>query len=472
MTVEDENHAYLFQSQLGKKQLECVGTAKDGQWLILEDPETGEKKEIYDAISGAAVCSLKHGDTEILSQMNDYAAESAYTFCANFSNKAAEDLAKFMCSHSEGCFNAGMFVCSGSEANEQAMRYVKQYHLERKDHARCKFISRHQAYHGYLVGALSIGDNPMKPLLQNILLPESQTPKTSRLYPYRDMKDGMTEEDYCKALLDNLEQTFIDNDPKTIAGVIMETVSGSSIGNTVPPKGYLDGCKAICQKYGALFMLDEVMCGLGRCGYPFTFMDPEFGLTTGGPDILSFGKTVGAGIVPLSGVLLAPKMVKTIEEGSGMVIGYQTYHSHYLSCLVGLAVQKKVYRDNLIENVRTVGAYTKSKLKAALKECKVVGEVRGAGNFLSVELVKDRATKEYFAPEMGMAKVLQDKTFGKGMHFMCMSGCDGYSVKDGKVTQYGNHITMAPAFGFSTEDADRIVEVLKETFFEIEKEYL
>lgn len=471
MTVNKTSH-HLFQATVAQQQLNCVGTCRDGQWLVLEDPVTKERKEIYDAVSGAAVSSLKHGDKEILSKMSEYAQESAYSFCVSYANKAAEDLATLMCSKSNGAFQSAMFVCSGSEANENAMRYIKQYHVERNEPQRCKFISRKSAYHGYLIASLSVGDNSRKPLLQNILLPVEQTPKISRLYPYRDIKPGMSEKEYTKLLLDELEETFIRNDPNTIAGVILETVCGSSLGTTTPPKGYLDGAVAICHKYGALFMLDEVMCGLGRTGYPFSFMDPKFGLTSEGPDILTVGKTIGSGYVTLSGVFLSSKIVNAIEEGSGVAIGFQTYHSHHFNCRVGLAVQQKIHDNNLIGNVRDVGGYLKQQLKEQLKGSKVLGEVRGAGNFLSVELVKDRASKEYFPPEMLMSKVLYEKTFGKGIHFMCVAGCAGYELKDGKVVEYGNHITMAPAFEFTKEDADFIVKVIKETFEEIETEYL
>lgn len=471
MTIDD-TRPHLFQAQVAKRQLNCIGTCKDGQWLILEDPLTNEKREVYDAVSGAAVCSLKHGDKEILSQMSDFAQESAYTFCTSYSNKAAENLAALMCSKSDGCFQSAMFVCSGSEANENAMKYIKQYHVERNDPQRFKFIGRKSAYHGYLIGALSIGDNSKKPLLKNILLSDEQTPKVSRLYPYRDMKPGMTEEEYTKQLLDELEETVVKNDPNKVAAIIMETVCGSALGTTTPPKGYLDGARAIAHKYGALFMLDEVMCGLGRTGYPYAFMDPELGLSTGGPDILTFGKTIGSGYVSLSGVMLSPEMVKTIEEGSGTAMGYQTYHSHHLNCRVGLAVQQKLHKDNLIENVRIVGGYLKDQLKKELKSSRVCGDVRGAGNFLSVELVKDKSTKEFFPPNLKMSAVLYKKTLGKGAHFMCVSGCAGYEVKDGNVIEYGDHLTMAPAFGFSKEDADFIVKVIKETLIEIEQEYL
>lgn len=471
MTVEKISH-HLFQATITQRQLNCIGTCKDGQWLVLEDPATKERKEIYDAVSGAAVGSLKHGDKEILSKMSDFAQESAYSFCISYSNKAAEDLAALMCSKSDGAFQSAMFVCSGSEANENAMKYVKQYHVERNEPRRCKYISRKQGYHGYLIASLSVGDNSRKPLLQNILLPEENTPKISRLYPYRDIKLDMTEEEYTEHLLDELEDTFIKNDPNTISGVILETVCGSLLGTTTPPKGYLDGAKAICHKYGALFMLDEVMCGLGRTGYPFSFMDPNFGLTNGGPDILTVGKTIGSGYVTLSGVFLSPKIVKAIEEGSGVAIGFQTYHSHHFNCRVGLAVQNKINDNNLIENVREVGSYLKEQLQKQLNDCMVFGDVRGAGNFLSVELVKNKETKEFFPPEMLMSKVLYEKTFGKGANFMCVAGCAGYEVKDGKVIEYGNHLTMAPAFEFTKKDADFIVRVIKETFDEIEKEYL
>ncbi|SJM87939.1 uncharacterized protein ZBIST_4128 [Zygosaccharomyces bailii] len=287
MTI-GEVRSLLFQGQVVKKQLECVGVA--------------------------------------------------YTFCTSYSNKAAEDLAALMCSKSSGCFETATFVCSGSEANENAMRYIKQYHLEK--------------------------------------------------------------------------------------------------------------------------------------GYPFAFMDRELGLSTGGPDIMTFGKTIGSGYVSLSGVLFSPKVVKTIEEGSGMAIGFQTYQSHHLNCRVGLALQQKLHENNLIDNVKVVGAYLKDQLKKQLQGCKVCGDVRGAGNFLSVELVKDRTTKEFFPPEMRMSRDLYQKTLGKGAHFMCNSGCAGYEVKDGKVIEYGDRLTMAPAFGFSKEDADFIVKVVKETFAEIEEQYL
>ncbi|GME81087.1 unnamed protein product [Ambrosiozyma monospora] len=271
-------------------------------------------------------------------------------------------------------------LCVGSENDGDDKRY--------------KFVSRTRSYHGYTIGSLSIGDGSRKSPFKPILLSDEQTPKVTNFYSYRTQKG--TEEEYTKELLAELKQCFIDNDPSTICGVIFETVGGSTIGTPTPPKGYLDGHNAFCDKYGALFMLDEFICGMGRCGYPFSFMHPDFSLSNGtGPDICTVGKTIGSGFVTLAGVLISPKIKKAFDEGSGCIMGAQTYHSHDFNCRVGLAVQKKIYDNNLIENWRVVGAYLKEQLQIKLKDNKIVGDISGAGDFLSIEAVKDKATKEH-----------------------------------------------------------------------------
>ncbi|ODV82510.1 hypothetical protein CANARDRAFT_30779 [[Candida] arabinofermentans NRRL YB-2248] len=473
MPVEDREPSYVFQRKIDDKGLLCVGTKPDGKHLVLEDPYTKEQKVIFDAMSGAAVSSLGHGDVEITDLMGKFAKESVYTYGAYFANYAAEDLGKFLCEKSEGAFASTLWTSSGSEANENAMKIIKQYHLETGDKKRYKFISRKQSYHGFTTGTLSIGDGSRKYPFKDILLSEEQTPKISPCYSYRGIKEGVTEEQYTKMLLDELEQTFIDNDPSTIAGVIFETVGGSTIGTPTPTKGYLDGVREIAHKYGALFMLDEVMCGLGRCGYPFTFMHPEFGFSSGGPDLCSVGKTIGSGFVTLAGLLISPKVKSVFESGTGYILGGQTYHSHDFNCRVGLAVQKKIYRDNLIENVRETGDYMKQQLKDTLKDCKIVGDVRGAGNFLSVEIVADKATKEPFPPSVKAGPTVTAKCFEKGMTTMGLSGTLYSKLgEDDVVTMVGDHVTVAPAFIFTKADADYIVKTLSEALFELEKEQL
>ena len=473
MTVETKTKSYVFQKKISEKGLIAVGSKNDGMYLVLEDPSSGEQKVALDGVSGAAVCSLAHNDPEITSQFTKWAEETPYTFGAYYGNNAAEDLSKFMCDKSKGAFESCLWTQSGSEATENAIKIMRQYHLERGDEKRFKIISRLQSYHGFTLGALSVGDGTRKPPFKPILLSDEQTPKMPQLYPYRDWKAVMSEEDYTKYLLEQAEKVFIDNDPSTISGVIVETVGGSTIGTPTPPKGYLDGLKALCHKYGALFMLDEVMCGLGRCGYDFTYMHPDFGLTTGGPDILSVGKTIGSGFVTLAGLFFSPTICEVFNEGSGMIMGGQTYHSHAFTCRVGLAVQQKIVRDNLVENVRIVGAYMKEQLIEKLKNSKIAGDVRGAGNFISVEIVKDKSTKEYFDPKLAVGPTLHKRIFEKGVIVMGASGTVGYEYHGlNDVTCFGDHITMGPSFTFKKEHADIIVKAVTEAVFEMEKELL
>ncbi|QPG75141.1 hypothetical protein FOA43_002485 [Brettanomyces nanus] len=473
MTVKTKDHSYVFQRKISDKGLLCVGSKGDGMYIILEDPKTRERKVLMDGISGAAVCSLGHNDPEIIDQLSDFARESAYTFGGHYGNYSAENLSKFLCDKSKGLFSSCLWTGSGSEANENAMKIMRQYHLERGDPNRYKFISRKQSYHGFTIGSLSLGDCARKPPFKPILLSDECTPKIAQCYPYRGIKSGMTEEDYTNELLANAEKVFIENDPSTIAGVVVETVGGSTMGTPTPPKGYLDGLREITHKYGALFMCDEVMCGLGRCGYPFTFLHPEFGLSSGGPDLITVGKTIGSGIVTLAGVMISPKVVDAFEEGSNLIVGAQTYHCHALNCRVGLAVQQKIYRDNLIENVRILGDKMKADLKEQLKDCKVAGDVRGAGNFLTVEAVKDRESKEPFDHKFNIGSVMEQKCFDKGLIVMGASGTIGNEqVNDNEVIGYGDHCTIGPAFTFTEGQANFMVKTIVETFKEIEREYL
>ncbi|KAH3666813.1 hypothetical protein OGAPHI_003262 [Ogataea philodendri] len=472
MTVESKDTSYVFQRKIDDKGLLCVGTKNNGMYLVLEDPKTKEQKVVLDAMSGAAVSSLGHCDPEITELMGQFAKESVYTFGGSFGNYAAEELGEFLCEKSDGDFASALWTGSGSEANENALKIMKQYHNELKDYKRHKFVSRNQSYHGYTIGALSIGDGSRKYAFSDILIDASKTPKVSPVYPYRNQKAGQSEEEYTQELLKELEQTFIDNDPTTIAGMIIETVGGSTFGTPTPTKGYLDGCRAICHKYGALFMLDEVMCGLGRCGYSYTYKSPEFGLSEGGPDLCSVGKTIGSGFVTLAGVLISPKVKKVFVEGSGAVMGAQTYHSHDFNCRVGLAVQKKIYRDNLIENVRVNGAYLKEQLKLKLKDAKYAGDIRGAGNFLSIEIVKDKTTKEPFAPSEAAGPALGALCLARGITSMGLSGTIRNEILEGgNVIMHGDHLTVAPAYTFTKEHCDIIANSIAGAFADLEKKY-
>ncbi|ODV95632.1 hypothetical protein PACTADRAFT_50328 [Pachysolen tannophilus NRRL Y-2460] len=464
MTVTDQV-SHVFQVEVEKKLPMAVHGK--GAYISIEDPSTGETKTYIDSSTGAAVGSLGHGDPEVIEEMCKAAKESVYSFPVTVCNYAAEDLAEFIIQESpKGAFASALFTGSGSESNENAMKIIRQYHNEKGDTKRVKFISRKQSYHGYTLGALSIGDNCRKEGFTEILLPQEITPKVSQVYAYRNTKEGETLEQYKDRLLQEVEETFIENGPETVAAFICETVGGSTYGNPLPIPGYLDGVRDICHKYGALFMLDEVMCGMGRCGTLhaweqfITLADGSKGFV--GPDIQTIGKTLGSGYVTIAGVLVSPKVKDVFVNGSGKILGAQTYHSHAFNCRVALAVQKKVSRDKLVQNIYNVGNYLGERLTELLTKTKIVGDVRGRGGFWSFEIVKDQKTKEPFPVELDVAHKIGNKIYEFGATNMAAQGTiDG--VK-------GDHILFAPSFIITKELVDQVIEYVFRAVTEVEAE--
>lgn len=440
-----------------------VAVGGKGVFMDVKDPKTGQIRTILDGSSGAAVSSVGHGDDEIRQKMSEAALDHIYTFPVTMSNDQSEKLAKFIIDNSPpNAFASATFTGSGSEANENMMKLVRKYHITNGDLKRIKFISRTQSYHGFTIGALSLSDTTRRVEFNDILLPQSITPKALQCYPYRHQEKGESLEAYKDRLLKNLEDVFIKEGPETIGAFIAETVTGSTFGCNPPIPGYLDGCKAICRKYGALFVLDEVMSGMGRCGSLHAweqFMDDKEG-----PDIQTVGKTLGAGYVTIAGILISPLVINLLKEKKAAAAGGQTYHCHGFNCAVGLAVQEKVKRDGLIENIKVQGNYFGETLKSKLiPSSKIVGDVRGAGGFWAVEFVKDTASKEPFPPSLDFAHKFSDKAYENGL--FCLAG---NGTLDGKS---GDHALFSPAFSITREEVDKMIEIVLLTVQQLEKEY-
>lgn len=465
--TQDGPESYVFQRHVSEVAPMLVDA--DGMYITYEDPKTKTRKTVIDAMTGAAVGSLGHKDKDITAYMGEAAKNSFYSFGIYFSNYAAEELSKFIIDRSpKNHFASALWVGSGSEANENAMKIAKQYHNERGDTKRFRFISRRNAYHGFTVGALSIGDGIRKEDFKSILLSEEQTPKVSACNSYRGTSDTVSEEEYTNKLLKELEDCFIKHDPSTICGVIFETVGGSSFGTVPPPKGYLDGAREICHKYGALFMLDEVMCGLGRSGYYHTYQ--KFMTSGNGPDIMTIGKTIGSGYVTLAGVLISPMVKKTIVEGSNEVSGAQTYHCHEFNCKIGLAVQKKLKAEHLIEKGSKVGQDLMDNIKKQLKDSKIVGNIRGLPLFFSLEFC-DPKTKKSFPSEWKVAYKVSDKALENGITTMALQGTNGaYKDEDGNIVAVGDHVSIAPAYIITPTEATKIANALVKAVKDVEAE--
>lgn len=460
MTVSSES--YLLQATVTKKNLLVVGG--EGIKISVENPNTGEITNVIDGCTGAAVGSLGHRDPDILKEITKASEECVYSFPLAMTNHYAEDLAKYLVDISpKGAFKAAIFTGSGSEANDNALKIIYQYHVERKDAKRVKFISRKSSYHGYTIGSMSVSGSRTSPF-EPILLDQKQVPKVSNIYRYRDQLKTETEEQYKDRLLKELEDTFIEAGSDTVAAFITETVSGSTIGTEPPLPGYLEGAREICHKYGALFMLDEVMCGLSRCGSLHAWLKylPLDNESSGavGPDIQSIGKTLGSGYVTIAGVLISPKVRDTIANGSNTIPGAQTYHSHAFNTRIALAVQKKIKAQNLTHNIEEVGSYMGELLRSKLTPVsKYSGDVRGTGGFWSVEFVKDKTTKEMFTVADDFAHIVAGVAFKNGLSIMVVSGAG----------EIGDHISLAPSYIITKKDAEDIVDILVKSIVESEE---
>ncbi|KAH3901162.1 uncharacterized protein SCDLUD_002645 [Saccharomycodes ludwigii] len=450
MTVTDKK-SYVFQCKISETPAQVIG-GKGTRITVEKDGKVYD--DVIDGVTGAAVGALGWGDEDIVDVITEAAKTSTYTFPSLIGNKQSEELAKFYIDHSpKDAFASALWCCSGSEANENCMKIMYQYWLERGKTKKTKFISRDSSYHGFTIGSLSIADNARAVAFKDILLPGTQCLKMPVCYPYRFQKKGQTEAEYVQGLLDALEKLIVDNDPETIISVTVETLPGSSIGTVPPPKGYLPGIRALCNKYDILMHLDEVMCGTGRsnpngglnCWENFMPLDQ-------GPDLQTVGKTLGSGYVTIAGVLVSPKVKDAYVKGSNGVIGSHTYASHAFNCSVALGVQKKIIGQGLTKNIFKMGNLMGETLKKELlSKDNIVGDVRGIGGFWSLEFVKDREEKISFPPKLDIGHRFQDVCFENGINVMGMTGNYDYMTDDGDIA------LLAPSFIITEKDVEEIV---------------
>ena len=455
----------VFQSVVSKKPPHVV-KAK-GVYMTVE--KNGETFELLDGVTGAAVGALGAGDEEVFEIINEAAKNSFYTYPSLIGNQHSENLAQFYIDHSpKGAFASALWCCSGSEANENAMKIIRQYWLEKGNTKKIKFMSRETSYHGFTLGALSISSNGRAELFKDSLIDQAKCPKMPVCYPYRNQKDGQSEEEYTQELLDAAEKLIIESDPETIASLTVETLPGSSLGTVPPPKGYLPGLRRLCDKYDILFHLDEVMCGTGRSNPNGglncweNFLEPgQF------PDIQTVGKTLGSGYVTIAGVLVGPKVKAAYDSGSGMVIGSHTYSSHGFNCGVSLKIQEKIMSLGLTKNIFEMGNLMGQKLKDTyLGKHNIIGDVRGIGGFWTCEIVKNKETKQWFDKNLDVGHRAQEVLFEAGININGMQGC--VSNKTGE----GDFVFIAPSFIITAEDVDEILSRFIKGISELEKQLI
>ncbi|KAJ6440617.1 aminotransferase [Purpureocillium lavendulum] len=429
-------------------------TSASGSYITLS---TGQR--ILDGCTGAAVAIIGHGNNEVQAAVQEQMSKVSYAHTLAYTTGSAEALADLLLRDRPHGLCKAYFVCSGSEAMDSALKLARQYHVEAGQPQRTRIVSRRQAYHGNTVGAMSVGSNVARkaPYLDVLTLPNVSY--VSPAYAYRGQREGETEEAYAARLVQELDDEFRSLGPDTVMAFVAEPMSGATLGCVTAPRGYFQGVRRLCSKYGILLILDEVMCGSGRSGTYFAFEQEGDGVY---PDLLTLGKGLGGGYAPIAGVLVHEKVIDGFKSGS--IVHGHTYQAHPVSCAASLAVQQVLRRDNLVQRCADKGKWLEEALRSELGDGKFIGDIRGRGFFWGLELVADRATKEPFAPTMHVAsRVVQEaKNIGLAVY-------PGTGTADGT---RGDHVIVAPPYNASDAELDDVVRLLKAAYGVVERDIL
>ena len=420
-----------------------VLTLGQGNYLIDSDG-----KRYLDACGGAAVSCLGHSAGRVAEAIAAQSAKAAFAHSGFFTNDPAEQLAERLVALAPAGMGRAraMFLGSGSEATEAALKLVRQVHLERGAPQRARIISRRSSYHGNTLGALSIGGHagrraPYAPML-------TECHHIDPCYAYRMQQEGESEEAFGQRMANQLAEKIAELGAETVAAFVAEPVVGATLGSQPAARGYFRRIREICDETGVLLVADEVMCGSGRTG-SFFALEQE-GIHA---DIVTLAKGLGAGYQPISAVVASEAVCDAIRQGSGTLWNGHTYMAHAVVCAGALAVLDVIEEDDLLANVREMGRHLEAGLRRTFGQHPNIGDIRGRGLFWSVEIVADRSTKTPFASTLGIGPGVKSSAFARGMLCYPSQGCvDGTE---------GDHVLLAPAYTVGREEIDQIVALLE-----------
>jgi adenosylmethionine-8-amino-7-oxononanoate aminotransferase len=398
-----------------------------------------------DASGGAAVSCLGHGHPDVLAALHAQLDRIAYAHTSFFTTDVAEELADRLVAGAPQGIGHVYLLSGGSEAIEAALKMARQYFVEKGEPQRRHIIARRQSYHGNTLGALAAGGNEwrrsqFKPLL-------IETHHIDPCFAYRFRHPSESDADYAARAAQVLEDKILELGADEVIAFVAETVVGATAGAVPPVADYLKRIRAICDRYGVLLILDEVMCGMGRTGTLHAC--EQEGVA---PDLMTIAKGLGGGYEPIGAVLLSDRIFDAFANGSGFFQHGHTYMGHPMAAAAGLAVQEIIRRDNLLENVRSMGAHLARRLGERFGNHHHVGDIRGRGLFQAIELVVDRGSKEPFDPALKLHARIKQAAMANGLMVYPMGG-----TIDGR---RGDHVLIAPPFIVTERDVDTIVERL------------
>jgi adenosylmethionine-8-amino-7-oxononanoate aminotransferase len=409
-------------------------------------------KRYIDVSSGPVVNNIGHANPRVLAAMQEQAERVAFAFPGIFESEANEKLASLLTDLAGPGFERAFFVSGGSEATESAVKLCRQYALAQGQPERWKVISREPGYHGGTLGALSMtGDKVQHEVFGPMLkkMPKVPAPFTFRMPP------NHSRESYARQCAQALEDKILSEGPETILAFIMEPVGGLATGALVAEDIYFEMVRDICTRHGVLLIFDEVMSGAGRTG-KFLAADhwPD-----AKPDLVVLAKGIAAGYTPMGCVLAPDTIVRAVADAGGFMNGF-TYFANPLSCAIGFAVLREMVDQDLISNAAKRGAQLKARLSDMAKSNRVVGDVRGLGLLLAVELVADQDTKQQIPLDLQAPALFQKIAMDMGLATYCRRTSGGV---------YGDWLMITPPLIVTKEQVDEIASGLENALATFER---
>ena len=399
-------------------------------------------KQYIDGSGGPAVYCLGHANAEVNAAVMAQMADIAHGYRYNFTTSALEDLTAIIRANCGGTLTEMVFVTGGSEAVESCLKIALQYQTAIGQKSRRRFISRERSWHGNTLGALGVsGFAERTRAYEGAFIPSIKLSPTNTYRPI----PGATAETAGAASAAELEAAILQHGPETIAAFIFEPVVGAAGGCVPAPVGYARRIRDICTKYGVLMIADEVMCGAGRSG-PWRALEKD-GVE---PDIMSVAKGLAAGYLPLGAAICTTQVWQAIRTVDGAFGTGHTFTGHTAACAAGLAVQKIIARDNLLDRVTANEPRLKSWLADALSGVDAVGDIRGRGHFICAELVANRETKTPFDPALKLFLKIRQQAMENGLVCYPAGGnVDGVA---------GDVVILAPPYNCTDAELTEIVD--------------
>ncbi len=410
-------------------------------------------RRYIDASSGPIAANIGHANARVIAASDRQIRSVAYASRVFFENQANIDLADSVASLAGPGLERAFFVSGGSEANESAMKLARQFAITQGQATRWKVLSRNPSYHGSTLGTIAISGDPVSeanfgPMTR--LMPKVPAPFTYRL------PEGHTPQSYADQCADALESTIEREGPETVLAFILEPVGGLATGALVAPDNYYARVREICSRHGVLLIFDEVMSGAGRTG---EFLAAQH-WPDARPDIVTLAKGLGAGYTPLGAVLASRAMVDALAEAGGFMHGF-TYGSNPLSCAIGHAVVAETVERGLIPNAAAMGARLRERLLDLQKDSRVMGDIRGKGLLMAIEIVADRQTKAILPAQSMAIQRIVALGMERGLLLYSRRTANGI---------YGEWLMVAPPLIVDAQQIDTIAGLIGETLHAFEKQ--